>query len=136
LFFNWLSTETGVPSDLGPLFIVFLFDKPKIIKHSSYHIYADDMELYIPFTLNDIVDKCDLISADIVSVIDYCTKHNLILNVSKAILIVTQRYLTKLAASPVPQFIIEDFVIPFSDKVNNLGVIVDCTLILTTSRLF
>ena len=56
-------------------------------------MFADDLQLYIPFSLDNVDEMCPVMATDIENVIEYCTRHNLILNISKtqAIIIGTQR---------------------------------------------
>ncbi len=131
---NWSFINTGVPqgSVLGPLlFTLYLFDLPSYIKNCSYHMFADDVQMYIPFSLHNFIDKCDLMVDDVTRVIDYCNKHNLVLNVTKtqAITIGSQRYLTKLTELGLPQSItVNNCVVNFSKTVKNLGIVFDTTL--------
>lgn len=134
LFSNWATISTGVPqgSVLGPLlFIIYLFDLPLCIRNCSYHMFADDVQLYTPFNLSNFNEESVKMAEDVSSVIDYCNKHNLVLNISKsqAIIIGTKWYQTKFKALDLPKSItINNCTVKFSPFVKNLGVIFDCTL--------
>jgi len=129
----WTEIETGVPqgSVLGPLlFLVYMFDLPDVIKHSCYHMYADDIQLYTHFSVNSFKNSLAVLTQDLYNVIDFCSQHNLDLNVSKtqAIIIGTQRYLTTFYELEAPKLIINNCIIPYSTTVCNLGVVFDPTL--------
>lgn len=130
---DWADIVTGVPqgSVLGPLlFLIYLFDLPSILLACSYHMYADDIQLYVHFPINHFAACLNMLSCDLSNFIDFCLSHNLVLNIAKtqAIIIGTQRYLTLLEANPVPPLVIKGCTVPFSKKVNNLGVTFDSTL--------
>jgi hypothetical protein len=130
---RWANILTGVPqgSVLGPLlFLIYLFDLPKVLQYCTYVMYADDIQLYIHFPLNDYENCLNKMICDLINTIVYCEQHNLILNVSKtqAIILGTQRFLTMLDSMSPPPLIVNECVIPFSDSVKNLGVVIDKTL--------
>jgi len=134
LFSDWAEISTGVPqgSVLGPLlFLMYLFDLPTVIsKQSNYHMYADDLQLYSHFSVNEFDMQLNTITTDVVQVIDFCVKHNLTLNVAKTQVIIlgSQRYLTKLKNMSISQLSINNCSIPYSTNVTNLGVVFDATL--------
>jgi len=130
---DWAFIDTGVPqgSVLGPLlFILYLIDLPMILSHCKHHSYADDLQLYIHFPLHSFNECLLNMQSDIANVIEYCTSHNLLLNISKTqpIIISTPRFLNKLNSQGVPQLTINNCVVPYFNSVNNLGLIFDSTL--------
>ena len=67
---------------------------------------------------------------DVIKVSEFCLYHNLILNVAKTQVIIfgTQGYLTQLNNLNLPLFTVNGCVIPYSNMVNNLGVLFDPSL--------
>lgn len=131
---EWINITRGVPqgSVLGPLlFCLYTHDICKILKdRCKYHIYADDTQLYIictPDQLNEAIHTMNTILGDIAT---WSEQHGLKLNPTK-----TQ---TMLIASPdTRKHIITQNLTPlsllgsqikFSDTVKNLGVFFDTTL--------
>jgi len=130
---DWAEIVTGVPqgSVLGPLlFLIYVMDLPEVLKHCSYHMYADDIQVYSHFSASKFHESLALITSDVTNIIQFCSKHNLVLNVAKtqATIIGTHGFLTKLYDSDVQPLIINNHVIPYSKNVLNLGVIFDQTL--------
>ena len=69
---EWADIMTGVPqgSVLGPLlFLIYLFDLPKVFKSCFYLTYADDVQLYINFPIGEFKTYLDLLICDIVNTI-------------------------------------------------------------------
>ena len=80
---DWLSVRSGVPqgSVLGPLlFLLYIDDMHRVVKHSKLKLYADDVALY-----REIKSKtdCMLLQEDLDRICDWATKWQLRLNVSK-----------------------------------------------------
>ena len=80
---DWLSVRSGVPqgSVLGPLlFLLYIGDMHKVVKHSKLKLYTDDVALY-----QEIKSKtdCMLLQEYLDRICDWATKWQLCLNVSK-----------------------------------------------------
>ncbi|KAL0839927.1 hypothetical protein ABMA28_016543 [Loxostege sticticalis] len=91
----------GVPqgSILGPiLFILYGADIVKKIEHCSYHLYADDLQLYLSFKPNDQDTATTMVNNDLQSIADWCSSNCLVLNPrkSKLILIGTPNNVSKI----------------------------------------
>jgi len=130
---SWRIVRTGVPqgSVLGPLlFTMYVNDISSVLRHCKYHMYADDLQLYIhtrPGSLNDAIHK---VNEDLDLILTWTRKVGLALNAEKsqAILIGRQRLLCTTNQNSQPLIKINNKSIPFSSSVKNLGVHMDSNL--------
>ena len=79
-----LPINTGVPqgSILGPLlFIIFINDMPKVIKHGKISMYADDTTLYVNESDVNIMSK--KLTEDLEAITEWLHKNKLFLNTNK-----------------------------------------------------
>jgi hypothetical protein len=120
----------GVPqgSILGPLlFIIYTSVFPKVVKYSSIHMYADDIQIYYSFNLDerDMATRC--INSDLQSLADVSLKHELVLNPTKSstILFGSSSQLEKLHQFDV---MINNTTISQVNEVKNLGLVMDNTM--------
>lgn len=121
-------TSAGVPqgSILGPiLFSIFINDISSVLKFSSYHLYADDLQLYIHSSVDDIVQNIHKLNEDLQALQCWTTSHGIIPNPRKfqCILIGSSPLLQRISEIQVPPIIFNSEIIPFSKTVKNLGVL-------------
>lgn len=119
----YISTS-GVPqgSHLGPvLFLLFINDITKYIKHCSCSVFADDMKIYRPVkSLEDV----RLIQEDLNSIKQWCDQNYMSLNVSKCNHIKFTKNINKVESS----YLIGSGHIKEVTEIRDLGVILDSKL--------
>lgn len=92
--------RTGVPqgSILGPiLFCLFINDLPSVCENVSFHLYADDIQIYLSRRIGLIDDLIFRINEDLTSICKWAEENGLTLNPKKtqALLVSKKEYNTE-----------------------------------------
>lgn len=121
----------GVPqgSILGPiLFSLYCADITSCLQYCQYHIYADDVQIYISFKPDDIHTAISKITADLNNIVTWSKKNNLILNPlkTKYLIFGSKHKLVKLP-QPINIFLMDE---PINRvyEARNLGLLIDSDL--------
>ena len=122
---NWTSVQSGVPqgSILGPLlFTIFTSDFDNILQQCSYHMYADDLQIYLDIPLKDTKMGISALSEDLNRISNWATKNSLMINPKKNQAIMFSR--TDLNTDNL-DIRINGTTIEWKDEVKNLGLFMD-----------
>ena len=132
---NLASLTTGVPqgSVLGPLlFSLYTTPISYLLQESatSFHLYADDTQLYISFSPKEHQDTLSHLSTTLDSVHSWLSLNRLIVNPSKTeyLLVGTKQQRAKILSSSI---LFKGNILSSSETVRNLGVTFDNNLSLT-----
>ncbi|XP_045447535.1 uncharacterized protein LOC123655825 [Melitaea cinxia] len=119
----------GVPqgSILGPiLFSIYSGDVIKSIRNCRYHIYADDIQIYLSFKPHELEKSLELINSDLERIFDWSKSNALVLNPNKTKYIVLgTRHQVQLVKSKAPSLEINGSRIEGVCEVRNLGLLLD-----------
>jgi len=129
---KWCDIDAGVPQGgvLSPLlFSVFIDSITKIIS-SKCHLYADDLQLYRHFKLEDLPEAIGAINSDLHNIKEWANSFGLIVNPSKsqALIVGGKYYFGFLDLSSLPAIMYDSVPITFSSSAKNLGVYIDSHL--------
>ncbi|KAJ2938044.1 hypothetical protein O0L34_g14498 [Tuta absoluta] len=128
-FSAWCDTSAGVPQGgvLSPLLFSIFINSITVPLSSSYHLYADDLQIYTQAPLSGLPGAIDITNRDLESISDWSRSYGLKVNPTKTqtIIIGSQWYVSRINHASLPQITFDGIPIPFSQKVKNLGVIFD-----------
>lgn len=127
-----LPVTRGIPqgSILGPLlFIIYTADITKQIVYCNYHLYADDVQIYLSFKPDDISIATRKITDDLNRIHDWAGKNALMLNASKSKYIVlgSKKQVVKIISANPEIYILNQRLDKVSEA-RNLGIFLDSHL--------
>ena len=116
------AVTSGVPqgSLLGPvLFVIYINDMTKVVKHSKIKLYADDAKIYFSYDKDESVDA---FLSDISSVYEWAINMQLSVALQKCSVLNIGRQ------SDMSDVNINGVSIPSVSSMRDLGVIISCNL--------
>ena len=127
---KWNYLNCGVPqgSVLGPLFyLLYTHDLPGVIKHSNYHLFADDLQCYISVEPSKFQQAVALLNSDLRKINKWSRANGLEINPNKSnlIFIGSQKILPKIDYINTEKISIDDVAIPVTQTVTNLGIVIN-----------
>lgn len=130
---EWSKITTGVPqgSVLAPLlFALYINDINSNFINCSYHLYADDLQIYRHFPPSMFAENITKINDDIHRLNCWSKSHNLVLNVNKTQYIIFgySKLLNQINIADAPPVVVDDETLVSTPTVKNLGLILDSTL--------
>ena len=92
------------------------------MKHSKYHLFADDMQIYLHADKNALNDAVAKINEDLECLLTWTQKYGLNPRKPQVIIMGHKQLLSSLDSNILPPVVLEGFQIPYSDAVKNLGI--------------
>lgn len=131
-FSSYSPLTAGVPQGavLSPLLFSIFINSISSVISSSYHLYADDLQIYLTTGVDNITDAIEALNADLHRIATWCRSYGLMINPSKSQVAImgSTRQLSKLANVSLPPIVLDSTIIPISSSVKNLGLIIDSSM--------
>lgn len=126
---NPLLNGTGIPqgSVLGPLlFSLYINDLPTCLRAVDHHMFADDVQLFHSFERPNLNGAIFRMNQDLYEVSKWARRNFLSLNARKSQAIVFSELSDALLKLDLfPRILLDGVVIPYSDTVLDLGLLMD-----------
>ncbi|CAK1592913.1 unnamed protein product [Parnassius mnemosyne] len=131
-FSEWCDLTAGVPQGgvLSPLLFSIFINALTTVLSSHYHLYADDLQLYRHFKVQDIYEAINKLNVDLSSISSWAKSFGLLVNPAKSqVMIIGSSYMLNLLdRSKIPAVTYDNTQIPYTETAKNLGVIFDNNL--------
>lgn len=128
----WADIVAGVPQGgvLSPLLFSIFINSITTNLTSSFHLYADDVQIYRHSALSDLQATVHNLNNDLATMCEWCKNYGLMINPGKtqAIILGRQHLISKIDWDTLPRPRVNDVLIPYSSNVKNLGLHLDSTL--------
>lgn len=136
VIFNGMTSDSlmvgrGVPqgSILGPLlYLLYTSDFGTFLKHCNMHLYADDSQIYLSFSLSDSIAAAQRMNEDLAIISGVSSAHSLKLNESKTEVLLFGKNSNFLQQNGAFQLNLNGTKLTFTDSCRNLGVQFDTDL--------
>ncbi|KAJ0170700.1 hypothetical protein K1T71_013472 [Dendrolimus kikuchii] len=131
-FSSWCDTHAGVPQGgvLSPLLSSIFINSISNNLQSSFHLYADDLQIYNHSSIGMLQESIRLTNIDLQAITEWSDAYGLKVNPSKTqtIIIGSPRMIAKINWTSLPKITFESLEIAVSEKVKDLGILIDSTL--------
>lgn len=128
-FSSWCSISAGVPQGgvLSPLLFAIFINSISRQLSSSYHLYADDLQIYTQAPVDRLHEAIQDTNADLLRIRDWSRSYGLTVNPTKTQIIVigSSRMISKIDWFRLPQVLFDGVPISISNTVKNLGIYID-----------
>ncbi|CAG9138106.1 unnamed protein product [Plutella xylostella] len=125
---DWSDLSAGVPQGgiLSPLLFSIFIDLVSSSLLCSYHLYADDLQLYCQVKPEDLVSAINQLNGDLNSILDWSNRFGILVNPVKcqAIIVGSSQLISNHDLNSAP-LVFDGCNIPFSSTVKDLGVTID-----------
>lgn len=127
-------TDTGVMQGTvcGPIFFsIYTRHLKSCLKFCKYHVYADDIQIYIDFKAADIEGVIENVNSDLQRIVQWAERMFLKINPikTKSIILGSQMAVAKVINTVKNKITVGGVAIPFQQNaVNNLGILIDSNL--------
>ncbi|KAL0829839.1 hypothetical protein ABMA28_003322 [Loxostege sticticalis] len=128
----WCDIGAGVPQGgvLSPLLFSVFINSITLDLTSSYHLYADDLQLYCQGSLENLPNTVQTVNNDLRRISEWSKSFGLKVNPAKTQVMVagSSRLISKITWGSLPHIVFDGVQIPYSKEVKNLGVYLDSSL--------
>ncbi|CAG9107573.1 unnamed protein product [Plutella xylostella] len=126
---DWADLTAGVPQGgiLSPLLFSTFINSVTSNLHCSYHLYADDLQIYSHVKIDELDAGIAGVNGDLDEILRWSQNFGISVNPKKcqSIIIGSSRLLSCLDYTTVPPFQFDGRVVPFSPNVTDLGLTID-----------
>ncbi|CAG9126421.1 unnamed protein product [Plutella xylostella] len=128
----WCSTTAGVPQGgvLSPLLFAIFINGISDNISSSYHLYADDLQIYNQASISDLPHAIHQTNIDLEHILSWSKDHGLRVNPTKTQVIVlgSPRFTSLVDLNALPPIVFNGVHIRWSKCVKKLGVFMDSAM--------